>query len=100
MISWKRFKEFLRVAFGPKVTFRDYIEILKAGIQIARSPYSEEIWRSRMYVCYKCPIFDKARKTCRPYKNSSMGCGCYAPYKALVKDHCWGREHMGDNFGW
>lgn len=100
MISWKRFKEFLRVAFGPKVTFRDYIEILKAGIQIARSPYSEEMWRSRMYICYRCPIFDKARKACRPYKKSSMGCGCYAPYKALVKDHCWGREHMGNNFGW
>lgn len=100
MISWRRFKEFLRVAFGPKVTWRDYIDILKAGIQISRSPYSEEMWRSRMYICYRCPIFDKARKTCRPFPESEMGCGCYVPYKALVKVHCWGRENMGDNFGW
>lgn len=100
MISWRRFKEFLGIAFGPKVTWRDYLEILKAAFQIARSPYSEEMWKSRMYICYRCPIFDKDRKTCRPFPESEMGCGCYAPYKALVKDHCWGRDNMGENFGW
>ena len=35
MISFKRFKEFLRVAFGPKVSWRDYLEILKSAITIA-----------------------------------------------------------------
>lgn len=93
MISWRRFKEFLRIAFGPRVTWRDYIEILKASISILRSPYSEEMWRARMYICYRCPMFNKDYKQCE-------GCGCYVPYKALVKDHCWGRENMGDNFGW
>jgi hypothetical protein len=48
MISWRRFKEFLRVAFGPKVDWRDYLEILKSAFQIARSPYSQEMWRARM----------------------------------------------------
>ena len=46
-----------------------------------------------MYICYRCPMFNKDYKQCE-------GCGCYVPYKALVKDHCWGRENMGDNFGW
>ena len=93
MISWKRFKEFLRVAFGPRVTWRDYLTILKAGITISRSPYSEEMWRARMYICYRCPMFNKDYKKCD-------GCGCYVPYKALATEHCWGRENMGDNFGW
>ena len=100
MISFRRFREFLRVAFGPKVLWRDYLAILKSAFTIARSPYSQEMWRARMTICYRCPIFDKARKTCRPFEKSDMGCGCYAPYKALVKDHCWGREKFGDNFGW
>jgi hypothetical protein len=30
-----------------------------------------------------------------------MGCGCYAPYLALVKENnCWGKKEFGDNFGW
>jgi len=100
MISIRRFKEFLRVAFGPKVSVFDYLEILKSAFSIARSPYSQEMWRARMVICYKCPIFDKERKTCRPFPKSAMGCGCYAPYKALVKKHCWGRGKFGENFGW
>lgn len=100
MISLRRFKEFLRVAFGPRVTFRNYIDILKASVKVLKSPYREEIWRSRMYTCYRCPVFDKSRKICRPYKGSVLGCGCYAPYKALVKDRCWGRQNMGEHFGW
>ena len=100
MISWRRFKEFLRVAFGPRVTIRDWWQILKATVSIIKSPYSHAVWCERMRICYACPIFDKERKTCRPFVNSSLGCGCYAPYKALVKDQCWGRETYGDNFGW
>ena len=100
MISFKRFREFLRVAFGPKVYWRDYLEILKAAFQIVRSPYSEEMWKSRMYICYRCPIFNKGNKTCGRFPNSNLGCGCYVPYKALVKHHCWGRENLGENFGW
>jgi len=101
MISWKRFKEFLRVAFGPRVTWRNYLAILKAGLSIARSRTTQEEWRSRIQICYKCPIFNKDLKTCRPFPKSIMGCGCYVPYKALVnRGHCWGRKKMGDNFGW
>lgn len=96
----KRFREFLRVAFGPKVSWRDYLEILKASIQIIRSPYSQSVWRERMRACYNCPIFNKDRKTCRPFPDSVMGCGCYTPYKALVKSQCWGKDRFGDNFGW
>lgn len=100
MISWRRFKEFLRVAFGPRVTFRDYIKILKAACKILKSPYTQELWRHRMTVCYRCPIFNKDLKTCRPFPKSAMGCGCYTPYKALVEYHCWGRGKYGEDFGW
>ena len=99
-MGFKRFREFLRVAFGPKVSWRDYLAILKAAFQITRSVYTQAIWRERMRICYKCPVFDKTRKTCRPFEGSVMGCGCYVPYKALVKSHCWGRDRFGENFGW
>lgn len=100
MISWKRFKEFLRVAFGPRVSLLDWAQILKSGVSILRSPYTQEVWRERIRKCYVCPIFDRDRKTCRPFPKSAMGCGCYVPYKALVKKHCWGRDKFGENFGW
>ena len=100
MISLRRFREWLRVAFGPKVGIRDWIAILKGMISMFRSPTSRSEWVRRTRICYGCPLFDKERKTCRPFPDSDLGCGCYVPYSNLIKERCWGRERFGDNFGW
>jgi len=54
-------------------------------------------WRRRMRICQKCWVYDKEYRACRLGK---MGCGCYVPYMALVKDECWIREKYGLAFGW
>lgn len=100
MISYRRFREWLRVAFGPHVRFSDYREIIKGAWMVLRSPVGFSEWHRRTRICYRCQIFDKARKTCQPYEGSSLGCGCYVPYSNLVKKKCWGRERLGDHFGW
>ena len=100
MISYRRFREFLKVAFGPDVSFLNWIDIIKASFSLITSNVNYPEWHRRTMICYRCPIFDKARKTCQPHVGSALGCGCYIPYSNLVKKHCWGRERFGENFGW
>lgn len=100
MISVQRFREWMRVAFGPHVGIRDWVSIIKGAFLVLRSGVGHAEWVRRTRICYECPIFDKARKTCRPFLESEMGCGCYVPYSNLVKTQCWGRDKFGENFGW
>lgn len=100
MISIRRFREWIRVAFGPEVGFRDYWNIFKGAWVVMFSPVKHAEWMRRTRICYRCPIFDKGRKTCRPHIGSELGCGCYIPYSNLVKDKCWGKDKFGENFGW
>lgn len=100
MISLRRFREFIKVAFGPHVSIRNWVNILRAGISVSRSSVTHAEWSRRTRICYSCPIFDKARKTCQPFPESEMGCGCYIPYSNLLNKKCWGRERFGGDFGW
>ena len=100
MISYRRFKEWLVIAFGPGVGFRDWLSIAGGVLSILRSGVDHAEWARRTRICYTCPIFNRKLKTCRPHKGSKLGCGCYVPYSNLVKDHCWGKGHFGQNFGW
>jgi len=62
-------------------------------------------WRTRMKTCFKCPIYDRHMKRCRPQTGHILGCGCFTPFLALVerpypKPGCWARqtpelEHLG-----
>ncbi len=100
MISYRRFREWLRVAFGTHVGIGDYWNIFKGAWIVLFSPVKHQEWVRRTMICYRCPIFDKSRKTCQPHIGSELGCGCYVPYSNLVKKICWGRERFGENFGW
>ena len=100
MISFRRFREWLSVVFGPRVGVRDWVSIIKGIWGVLRSPVERSEWIRRTRICMECPIYDTKRKTCRPFKNSVLGCGCYIPYSNLVKQHCWGRETYGEKFGW
>ena len=66
---------------------------------------TRKVWRERMrYGCLKCPIF--SRGVCRLVDGErELGCGCYAPFLALVKapyrNGCWVREYAPDaKLGW
>lgn len=45
-------------------------------------------WRRRQAACYRCPVFDKTLKRCRPYTGANIGCGCYTPYRLMSPDPC------------
>ena len=46
-------------------------------------------------------MYDRRLQRCRPYKGSVLGCGCYMPYAALLKEKCWADENIPDeHIGW
>lgn len=59
---------------------------------------SKAQWNTRMNTCLNCPIYDPVLRRCRPYDASQLGCGCYAPFLALLRQPysnpgCWARQH-------
>ena len=62
-------------------------------------------WRRRLRVCRKCPVYDFGLKRCRPWSGSKLGCGCFVPFLAKLKEPyrggCWADENLpGEDFGW
>lgn len=50
-------------------------------------------WRRRGRACWRCPIYNRTLKICRPFPGSELGCGCWMPAKSLVRaGHCWVRR--------
>src|SRR5436190_256887 len=47
-------------------------------------------WRPKMRTCPRCVVYDRQLRRCRPFSGSPLGCGCYVPFLALLKPHCWG----------
>src|SRR5438445_247368 len=54
------------------------------------------LWKRRMRICLRCPIYDKNLKTCGSRRQSSlsetevMGCLCYMPLKSRFTNvTCW-----------
>ncbi len=65
---------------------------------------SKRSWRQRIgRGCGSCAIYDRARHACRDTAGRGLGCGCWMPVKALVRDPraaCW-RVGIGDKVaGW
>lgn len=48
-----------------------------------------KVWSRRMRKCYRCPVFDRSLRRCRPYTGSPLGCGCWMPLAAIFKTHGW-----------
>ena len=102
MISWKRFFQWVRIAFGKDVGLPQWIKIIRASLRLLiNGQVTRPIWRARMRACTYCPLYDFDSKRCQPAERPDLGCGCYTPYLALVKDNgCWGRVEYGRKFGW
>lgn len=62
---------------------------------------SREEWVERVRWCEeRCPIYDKGLKRCRPYDGSKLGCGCYVPYLAWIREPYRGSEGVGSGGCW
>ena len=59
---------------------------------------SRKRWRYAMRRCWKCPIYDRELKRCRPWDGHELGCGCYMPFKALVSSQGWATQHYRPDF--
>ena len=63
-------------------------------------------WVHRMFVCQRCPLYDRGMRRCRPWSSSKLGCGCYVPFLALAwrpyRGGCWGRTYLPpvERIGW
>lgn len=92
-LKWKRLPEWLRdlKAEGPGVDELWHMTVL--ACKAIRYPISRQAYIHRMFICHRCPVFNRKLKSCR---NGEMGCGCYTPYKALAPVDCWLRESGAD----
>jgi Fe-S-cluster containining protein len=95
-----RYREWWRVIAKerPKASKKSQISAIigTANLIILHFWKHDVQWRrtrfSRLRRCYRCPIFDRQLKRCRPYDGSPLGCGCYMPIAAGVKEHGWLHE--------
>lgn len=73
--------------------FQLALNLTKAAWQTINSRgVGRSAWRARLRACYRCPVYDPKVRTCRKY---DLGCGCYMPMKARLRDaECW------TGFGW
>ena len=62
---------------------------------------TDKEWRRKIRICHRCILYDKWMKRCRPFTGSELGCGCYVPYMAKAKKHCWATENVPkEGIGW
>lgn len=73
------------------MTFWTWALMARQAIMAILRPVGGPIYRHRLRVCYRCPIFDRGLKRCRPYTGAPVGCGCSIPYKAMAPypSPCW-----------
>ena len=64
------------------------LNLTKAAWQtISSRGVGRSAWRARLRACHRCPVYNHKARTCRKY---DLGCGCYMPLKARLKDaECW-----------
>jgi Fe-S-cluster containining protein len=108
VLKLKRMSEWLEVLSQERAT-RNLAEVVKALWKMLRGAMGAKVpirvWRHRIRVCLRCPLYDRTMKRCRPYAVSPLGCGCYVPYLAMVPkpyEHgCWVRQAYPDTiYGW
>lgn len=80
-------------------------------VAISGLPHLNEnrrLWRAKLRVCMRCPIYLKSMKRCGVHHSINAGCFCFMPFKALFvpvkkgkRRGCWGDQHIEDfEFGW
>lgn len=91
------------------VTWCERVKIITSMIKVAigailglsGGAVDKSEWTRRMRCCGKCPIYNKSNRRCRPFKESVLGCGCYMPYAAILKEQCWADDNLPEEgIGW
>lgn len=102
MLHWgKRIAEWRAVLAhkGVKVSTVALLRALFSG------PVPADVWRDRMRVCMRCPVYDRDLRACfKPLSDGRViGCGCYTPFKAMTAAPyargCYARE-ITEHEGW
>jgi len=89
----ERFKEWVQVVHGEGLRVPWgllFLDLVKGMLGVRKIPF--RVYYARLRKCYDCPIYDPFRRKCRSIYNPSLGCGCYVPYKCMVKNGCWAWE--------
>ncbi len=100
MLAWgKRIAEWRAVMAHKGVN----VSVLALARAVLSGPVPADVWRDRMRVCLRCPVFNHELKACHkrindgPY-HRDLGCNCYTPFLALTaapytkEGGCWARE--------
>lgn len=100
MLHWrKRISEWRTVMAQKGVK----VSIVSLARAVLSGPVPADVWRDRMRVCLRCPIYNADLKACRQPNPRGpdyldLGCGCYTPFSALTAvpytkaGGCWARE--------
>lgn len=99
MFNTKRIREWVEVIKVTKPSPKRLFRMLCQAFKVIKNPIESAEWKRRMRTCYECPVFDPQLKRCRPW-GTDMGCGCYTPYSNMQGNQCWGRNNLGERFGW
>ncbi len=80
-----------------------FLKIALAAFQLGG--VTRATWRFRIRHCWKCPIYNRELKSCRPYPGSKLGCGCFAPLLAMTwkpyPKGCWIKQFIpSEPDGW
>lgn len=86
------------------------VSILALVRAVLSGPVPPEVWRARMRVCLRCPVYDHELKACHKVIHDSiyhrvLGCFCYVVFLALTavpyspNGGCWARE-LSPTEGW
>lgn len=109
MLRWRklrqRYREWAEVLKEERqtMTFRQKISMVIDLVTKSVSVFgkTDHMWRRKMRICRNCIIYDRTMRRCRPYTGSDVGCGCYVPFMAKVKKHCWATENVPkEGIGW
>lgn len=80
--------------------WRDWLHLLMGAIHaVVCTPSTTQKFHSRIRACYRCPIFDRELKRCRPYTGSPNGCGCFVVWTAKSLKTCW-LQDRNPKWGW
>jgi hypothetical protein len=100
MLHWrKRISEWRTVLAQKGVK----VSIFALARAVLSGPVPPDVWRDRMRVCLRCPVYNRELKRCGRLVvdgnyHRQLGCLCYTPFLALTAapyspdGGCWARE--------
>lgn len=105
-LRWRQWLDLVRIE-GRNASLphrlRFFFKLMRAAFHLGGVPRS--VWRFRIRHCWRCPVYNRELKSCRPYPGSKLGCGCFAPLLAMTwkpyPKGCWIKQFIpSEPDGW